>query len=97
MIPIRLAVATAVLCAAMGPALAQSAAPAAGSNATVPEKVAPSTSLDDTSGSMSKKLGASNGVIKPTGNVDPDMNVGTPATGTMPVIKPGQTGGGVAK
>ena len=97
----RLVLAVALVCTAAVPVLAQSTAPAAGSDAAVPEKIAPgtppATNLDQQSGSPSKKLGDTNGVIKPSGDVDPAMPVGTPKTGTMPVIKPGQTGEGVAK
>ena len=94
---IRLLAAMALFGAAVIPASAQSA----GSTAAVPEKTmpgtAPATTLDQQSGSLSRKLGDANGVIKPSGDVDPDMHVDTPKTGTMPVIKPGQTGEGVAK
>ena len=98
---IRLLAAMALFGAAMAPAAAQSAAPPASSTAAAPEQTmpgtAPSTNLDQKSGSLSRKLGDTNGVIAPSGDVDPDMHVGTPKTGTMPVIKPGQTGEGVAK
>ena len=60
------------------PASAQTAAPA------------PKTDLDAKPGTLSDKLSDTNGVIKPTGNVDPDMHKAPPSTGSMPVIKPGQ-------
>ncbi len=94
----RLAAASAaLLCLASGAARAQAAAP--GSTATIPEKVAPSTDLNTRPGTLSDKLGASDGVIKPSGDVDPAMHREAPQTGTTPVIKPkdvppGQTGSG---
>lgn len=66
-----------LLGAAAGSASAQTAAPA------------PGTDLDAKPGTLSDKLNDSGGVIKPTGNVDPDMHKPTPQTGTTPVIKPG--------
>ena len=96
-----LAASAALLCLASGAAWAQAAAPAAGSNATIPEKTAPgtapSTSLDAKSGTLSDKLGDTNGVIAPSGDVDPAMHKPAPETGTMPVIKPGAVTDGTAK
>ncbi len=83
-----IAASAALLCLASGAAWAQAAAPAAGSNATIPEKIAPPTDLNGKSGTLSDKLGDSNGVIKPSGDVDPAMNKDAPQTGTTPVIKP---------
>lgn len=85
------AFAAALLGLAAGPASAQTAAPAA------PAAPAPKTDLDQKSGTLSDKLSDTNGVIKPTGNVDPDMHKATPQTGNMPVIKPGTVAPGTAK
>lgn len=75
---IRLAAAAAVaLCAWAGVALAQTPQPA------------PRTNLDAKPGTLSDKLSGTDGVIKPTGDVDPEMQSRAPASGTMPVIKPG--------
>ena len=84
-----------LLCTTAAPALAQSAAPPAGS--TVPETAPPATNLDQQPGSLSRKLGETKGVIAPSGDVDPAMRLAAPKTGSMPVVKPGQTGQGVAK
>ena len=59
-----------------GPASAQSAAPP--------------TNLDGKPGALSEKLGDTEGVIRPKGDVDPAIHKAAPSTGTMPVIKPGQ-------
>jgi len=84
-----------------GAASAQSAAPAAGSDTTIPEKApatsVPATTLDDKPGTLSEKLSDSNGVIQPKGDVDPAMHVPAPQTGTTPVIKPGAMGNGTPK
>lgn len=89
MTPTRIVAASAaLLCLASAAARGQAAAPAAGSNATIPEKVAPPTDLNGKSGTLSDKLGGSDGVIKPSGDVDPAMNKDAPQTGTTPVIKP---------
>ncbi|WP_237476912.1 hypothetical protein [Lichenibacterium dinghuense] len=85
------AFAAAFLGLAAGPASAQTAAPAA------PATQAPRTDLDAKPGTLSDKLSDTNGVIKPTGNVDPDMHKAAPQTGTMPVIKPGTVAPGTAK
>ncbi|MBE7219882.1 MAG: hypothetical protein INR64_15535 [Caulobacteraceae bacterium] len=58
---------------------------------------APKTDLGSRPGTLSDKLGATDGVIKPAGNVDPAMHKPTPQTGTMPVIKPGTVTPGTAK
>ena len=96
------AAAVAFLCALADPAPAQSDGTVApGSDAAVPEKTAPGTAprtnLDQKAGTLSDKLSETNGVIKPTGDVDPDMHVPSPQSGTTPVIKPGDIGGGTAK
>ncbi len=72
------AVAAALLGLAAGPAPAQTATPT------------PRTDLDSKPGTLSDKLSDTNGVIKPTGDVDPDMHKAAPQAGSMPVIKPGQ-------
>ncbi len=69
---------------------AQTAAPVADSNATVPETTAPATTLDRKPGSLSDKLAPTNGVIAPTGDVDPAMHKQSPRSGNMPIVKPGQ-------
>ncbi len=79
------AVAAALLGLAAGPASAQTATPA------------PKTDLDSKPGTLSDKLSDTNGVIKPTGDVDPDMHKAAPQTGSMPVIKPGTVAPGTAK
>lgn len=75
------AAAAAVLCLTGSAASAQS---------TPSPTPAPSTNLDSKSGTLSDKLSDTNGVIKPTGDVDPAMHKPAPQTGAMPVIKPGQ-------
>lgn len=100
--PIRIAsVAALALCAAAGSARAQATAPAAGDTTAIPEKTAPgtapATSLDTKSGALSDKLSGTDGVIKPTEDVDPAMDKAAPQTGTMPVVKPGQVSPGTAK
>ena len=82
------AFAAAFLGLAAGTASAQTAAPA---------NPAPSTNLDGKPGTLSDKLSDTNGVIKPSGNVDPDMHKATPQAGSMPVIKPGTVAPGTAK
>ncbi len=88
-------------CLAAGGASAQSAAPAAGSDATIPEKApatsVPATNLDDKPGTLSQKLSDTDGVIQPKDNVDPNMHVPAPQTGTTPIIRPGTMGNGTAK
>ena len=71
------AIAAAFLGLAAGPAPAQKATPT------------PRTDLDSKPGTLSDKLSGTGGVIKPTGNVDPEMHKQAPQTGTTPVIKPG--------
>ncbi len=84
------AAAAALIGLTCGGALAQAAAPAAGSSATIPEKTAPSTDLATKPGSLSDKLAPTNGVIAPSGDVDPAMHKPPPQTGNMPVVKPGE-------
>ena len=87
-----------ILCFASERALAQ---PAPASSTVIPEKTAPGTiprtNLDQKSGTLSDKLSETKGVIKPTGSVDPAIQKPTPQAGMMPVIKPGDAGGGMAK
>lgn len=92
MTPTRIVAASAAL-------LCLASAPAAGSDAAIPETTARPTDLDGKPGTLSDKLGASDGVIKPSGDVDPAMRKDAPQTGTTPVIKPkdvppGQVGSG---
>lgn len=58
---------------------------------------APKTDLDTRPGTLSDKLSDTNGVIRPTGDVDPDMHKSAPQAGSMPVIKPGTVTPGTAK
>ncbi len=99
-IPASVAI-VALLCLTAGAASAQSAAPAAGPDTTIPEKApatsVPATTLDDKPGTLSEKLSNTNGVIQPKGDVDPAMHVPAPQVGTTPVIKPGAMGNGTAK
>ena len=67
------AFAAAFLGLAAGPASAQ---------ATAPATPTPSTNLDGKPGTLSDKLSDTNGVIKPSGNVDPLL--------THPVFRPSQ-------
>ena len=62
---------------------------AAGSAAAQTSPSAPVTDLNAKPGTLSDKLSGTGGVIKPTGNVDPEMHKPAPQTGTTPVIKPG--------
>jgi len=86
------AIAALLMAAWAGAAFAQSVpGNAAEPNSTVPEKQA---SPKPTSPAV--KGSTSNGVIRPKGDVDPDMAKPPPAKGTtnMPVIKPKGTPGG---
>jgi hypothetical protein len=82
------------------PALAQTAPGAPGSNETIPEKqAAPSPPMrsDVKSGrSLSQKLDASGGVIKPPSDVDPGITKSAPDPNpnSTPVIRPPGTPGG---
>ncbi|MGA2044963.1 MAG: hypothetical protein ABSG83_16510, partial [Roseiarcus sp.] len=60
--------------------------PAAGQPA--PGTEIPRTDLLRQKGSLSDKLNADNGVIRPEGPVDPNIPKRPPATGTTPVIRP---------
>jgi hypothetical protein len=55
---------------------------------------APQTDVSRPAGTLSDKLGATNGVIHPEGTVDPSMDKGAPDTGNTPVIPPAGTPGG---
>lgn len=73
------------------------AAPAATASA---QEIQGSGRIDGGSGeSLSSKLSKSDGVIKPKGNVDPDMHVPAPVPhpNSTPVIPPSANGGGTAK
>ena len=78
MIFLRATAAAATLCLAAVSAAAQSttAAPA------------PKTDLDSMSGSLSDKLKATGGEIRPQGDVDPAMHKQAPPVGKTPVIPP---------
>lgn len=93
--------AIAIFCSATGSVLAQPATPSPNAPTAIPEKTAPGTAphtnLDQQSGTLSDKLNDTNGVIAPTQPTDPGMQKPAPQTGTMPVIKPGDVGGGAAK
>lgn len=82
------ALAAAVLGIAAGPVSAQTTTPAA---------PAPQTDVGSKPGTLSDKLSGTNGVIKPTEDVDPAMHKATPQAGSMPVIKPGAVAPGTAK
>ena len=82
------ALAAAFLGFALSPAAAQTATPAA---------PAPATDVGSKPGTLSDKLSDTNGVIKPSGDVDPQMHKSTPQAGSMPVIKPGTVTPGTAK
>ena len=60
---------------------------------------APSSVQNGRSDSLSSKLNASGGVIKPTGDVDPGMQTPAPVArpNSTPVIPPSATGGQNAK
>ncbi len=53
-----------------------------------PASQLPRTNLSEQHGSLSDKLDADNGVIRPKGRVDPTMTKSPPATGSMAVIPP---------
>jgi hypothetical protein len=65
---------------------------------TIPEKIAPNepSTTGATGGTLSEKLEASDGVIKPPTNMDPEMAVPAPVPnpGTTPVIPPPGSPGG---
>ena len=71
------------------PALAQDA-PAPVAN---PEGV-PNTDISKRHGDLSDKLNATDGVIRPEGNVDPAIRKPAPAVGSTPVIPPPGSPGG---
>ena len=80
--------AASLLALGCGAAVAQTAAP--GAATTTPDKTGPATNLDAKPGTLSDKLSGTDGVIRPTGDVDPAMHKATPQTGTTPVIRPGE-------
>jgi hypothetical protein len=87
-----------------GAVLAQSSPGAAGSNQVIPEKVAPPNAelnggaplTSGRSGSLSDKLDASGGVIKPKPGIDPGLvqPAPVPEPHSTPVIPPPGTPGG---
>ena len=91
----------AISCFATVKVSAQSTLPSPKTSTAIPEKTAlgtvTRTNLDQESGTLSDKLSASKGVIKPMAPVDPAIQKPTPQAGTMPVIKPGDISGGTAK
>ena len=62
---------------------------------TIPEKIAPNDP-STTGATLSEKLEASDGVIKPPANMDPEITVPAPVPnpGTTPVIPPPGSPGG---
>ena len=88
------ALGAAIVGLAGGGVAAQTAGTPPGASPAIPEKTAPgsapATNLDAKPGTLSDKLKDTNGVIRPTGDVDPDMHKATPQTGTTPVIRPGE-------
>lgn len=67
---------------------------------TIPEKIAPeepsSTGSTGTQGTLSDRLEASDGVIRPPAGIDPDITTPAPVPdpGTTPVIRPPGSPGG---
>lgn len=84
---------------AAGPALAQTAAPAPGSESAIPEKQGAPLNGGEKSGNLSSKLSETGGVIHPKTDVDPGMHVPAPDPhpNSTPVIPPSATGGNSAK
>ncbi len=78
MIFVRAPLAAAILCLAAASAAAQS------TGAAQP----PKTDLDTMGGSLSDKLKATDGEIRPQGDVDPAMHKQAPPVGKTPVIPP---------
>ena len=83
-------------------ALAQTGPGAPGTDQVIPEKkgapITPPTSASGSGEALSDKLKDSNGVIKPSTNVDPAMTKPAPVPNpnSTPVIKPPGTPGGPA-
>jgi len=80
----------AAVAALSAPVAAQAAASQPAPGAEIPK-----TDLSRQKGSLSDKLNADNGVIRPEGRVDPTMQKRPPATGAMAVIRPPQSPDGV--
>ncbi len=78
MMLVRLTVAAATFCLVAASAAAQS------TGAAQP----PKTDLDTMGGSLSDKLKATGGEIRPQGDVDPAMHKQAPPVGKTPVIPP---------
>ena len=82
------------------PAAAQTtAAPAAGSVQTIPEKQGTTSMGGGGSENLSSKLSKTGGVITPQADTDPKMHVPAPDPhpNSTPVIPPSATGGDTAK
>ncbi len=77
---IRMASVAAIICLTLASASAQTT----GSDAAQ----APKTNLDTMGGSLSDKLKATGGEIRPQGDVDPAMHKPAPPVGKTPVITP---------
>lgn len=77
---VRLTAAAALFCFAAGSAVAQSTSSGAAQT--------PKTNLDSMGGSLSDKLKATGGEIRPQGDVDPAMHKDAPPVGKTPVITP---------
>ncbi len=78
MISLRATLVATALCLAVASAAAQS------TGAAQP----PKTDLDSMNGSLSDKLKATGGEIRPQGDVDPAMHKQAPPVGKTPVITP---------
>ena len=93
-----LLVATGSAALAQAPVPQQQAPNMPAANETIPEKIAPNepSTTGATGGTLSEKLEASDGVIKPPTNMDPEMAVPAPVPnpGTTPVIPPPGSPGG---
>ena len=88
---ILIAISTSVLIACSAPAFAQVTTPAPGSNDAIPEKIAPAPEQGRSEaprGSLSNKLQQSNGVIAPSGDVDPSMRKPAPDINTGGSVLP---------
>jgi hypothetical protein len=106
MICARLVISTTALCAAMTVAAAQTpirppqAPNMPPTDQVVPEKIEPNEPSDTGSvgsgSTLSEKLEASDGVIKPPRNIDPEITAPAPVPnpGTTPVIPPPGSPGG---
>ena len=64
---------------------------------TIPEKIAPNSDANNppdapalTDENLSEQLKKNQGVIRPPENIDPEMEVPAPDTGTTPIIPPSE-------